>query len=57
MFFANQVDGMKIRKERFVDVPLCRQECDAWWDACKDDYTCIENWARGFDWSTGELPW
>lgn len=48
-----KVDGMKIRKERFVDVPLCRQECDAWWDACKDDYTCIENWARGFDWSTG----
>lgn len=43
----------KIRKERFVGVPLCQTECDAWWDDCKDDFTCIENWGRGFDWSSG----
>ena len=45
---------MKIRKERFFEVPLCQQECDAWWDDCKEDHACIENWTRGFNWSTGE---
>ncbi|KAL4230396.1 folic acid receptor [Mactra antiquata] len=48
-----KVDNMKIRKERFVNVPLCRNECDAWWEDCVDDLTCIENWARHFDWSSG----
>ena len=44
---------MKMRTERFVGVPLCRQECDAWWEDCKEEYTCIENWSRGFNWSSG----
>ncbi|XP_045203143.2 folate receptor alpha-like [Mercenaria mercenaria] len=48
-----QVDGMKIRKERFVEVPLCQTECNAWWEDCQDDYTCIENWSREFNWSSG----
>ncbi|XP_060569845.1 folate receptor alpha-like isoform X2 [Ruditapes philippinarum] len=48
-----KVSGMKIRKERFVDVPLCQTECDAWWEDCRDDYTCIENWSRQFNWSSG----
>ncbi|XP_052226595.1 folate receptor gamma-like isoform X2 [Dreissena polymorpha] len=48
-----KVDGMKIRKERFVDVPLCQSECDAWWEDCRDDFTCTDNWSRNFNWTTG----
>ncbi|XP_070552619.1 folate receptor alpha-like [Ptychodera flava] len=44
---------ISIRNERFVDVPLCASECNAWWDACKDDMTCSDNWAKGWDWSSG----
>ncbi|XP_052793667.1 folate receptor gamma-like isoform X3 [Mya arenaria] len=47
-----KVDGMKIRNERFVDVPLCHSECDAWWEDCRDDFTCVENWSRHFNWTS-----
>ncbi|XP_072040542.1 folate receptor gamma-like isoform X2 [Amphiura filiformis] len=40
-----------IRKEYFVGVPFCASECNAWWDACKDDYTCVEDWGSGFSWT------
>ncbi|XP_077983974.1 folate receptor gamma-like [Glandiceps talaboti] len=43
---------ISIRNERFVDVPLCASECNAWWDACKFDLTCSDNWAKGWDWSS-----
>ena len=26
------------------NVPVCADYCDAWFDACKDDLTCVENW-------------
>ncbi|KAL1123815.1 hypothetical protein AAG570_001586 [Ranatra chinensis] len=46
--------NMKIRRERFFGVPLCQSDCDAWFSACVDDYTCTDNWARNFVWnSTG----
>ncbi|XP_071787554.1 folate receptor beta-like [Asterias amurensis] len=45
--------NISIRNERFVGVPLCRTECDAWFNACKDDYTCLQDWSKGWDWSTG----
>lgn len=48
-----QDSGMKIRKERYFNLPLCSDECNKWWNSCKSDSTCIENWTRGFDWSTG----
>ena len=48
-----QDSGMKIRKERYFNLPLCLDECINWWNSCKDDRTCIENWTRGFDWGTG----
>ncbi|XP_018604164.1 folate receptor [Scleropages formosus] len=40
------------RKERILDVPLCREDCETWWEDCKDDHTCKENWHVGWDWST-----
>ncbi|GLG95780.1 Folate receptor beta [Gryllus bimaculatus] len=36
--------SMKIRNERFFEVPLCASDCNAWFDACKDDFTCSEKW-------------
>ncbi|XP_078514750.1 folate receptor gamma-like isoform X2 [Lissotriton helveticus] len=41
------------RKERILDVPLCKEDCDTWWQDCKQDYTCKSNWHKGWDWSTG----
>ncbi|XP_065136038.1 folate receptor [Paramisgurnus dabryanus] len=41
------------RKERILDVPLCLEDCESWYEDCKDDYTCKENWHKGWDWSTG----
>ena len=31
------------------NVPVCSSYCDAWFDACKDDLTCVENWLEDFD--------
>lgn len=44
---------MKIRNEKYFDVPLCKSQCDAWWDACRYDLTCLPNWSKGFNWTTG----
>ena len=30
------------------DVPVCADYCDAWFQACKDDLTCVENWLEDF---------
>ena len=45
--------GKKFRKERFYKIPMCKQDCDSWFDACKYDYTCRDNWNRGFKWING----
>ncbi len=42
------------RKERIVDVPLCLEDCKSWFEDCKDDFTCKENWHKGWDWSSGQ---
>ena len=26
-------------------IGLCGSYCNAWFDACKDDYTCVADWA------------
>ena len=31
-----------------ANLPLCGDYCDRWYDACKDDMTCAENWIT--DW-------
>lgn len=41
------------RKERIVDVPLCIEDCETWYKDCSGEYTCMENWHKGWDWSTG----
>ncbi|KAJ8410851.1 hypothetical protein AAFF_G00188080 [Aldrovandia affinis] len=40
------------RKERILHVPLCLEDCDTWWNDCKNDLTCKEDWHTGWDWST-----
>ena len=30
------------------NVPVCQLYCDNWFDACKDDYTCVGDWLNGF---------
>ncbi|GAB1602882.1 folate receptor gamma-like, partial [Argonauta hians] len=52
--WIHKESNMTIRKERYFDVPLCESTCQRWWDSCKDDETCSENWMRGFNWTTGE---
>jgi folate receptor len=37
--------------ERVLKVPLCQSDCDAWFNACVDDYTCIDNWTKNWTWS------
>ena len=32
-----------------MNVPVCMEYCDAWFDACKDDYTCFENWLEEYE--------
>ncbi|GAB5577427.1 folate receptor beta [Prionailurus iriomotensis] len=41
------------RKERFLDVPLCKEDCQQWWEDCRTSYTCKNNWHKGWDWSSG----
>ncbi|XP_002130677.2 folate receptor gamma [Ciona intestinalis] len=38
------------RHERMYKVPLCASQCNAWWQDCKDESTCVENWSTGFRW-------
>jgi folate receptor len=35
------------------NVPICAEYCDAWFDACQDDFTCFENWLEEYDPSLG----
>ena len=30
-------------------VPVCASYCDRWFEACKNDFTCVENWLVDFD--------
>ncbi|XP_011812195.1 PREDICTED: folate receptor beta isoform X1 [Colobus angolensis palliatus] len=41
------------RKERFLDVPLCKEDCQRWWEDCHTSRTCKSNWHRGWDWTSG----
>ncbi|XP_029457898.1 folate receptor alpha-like isoform X2 [Rhinatrema bivittatum] len=42
------------RKQRILDVPLCQEDCENWWQDCKDDLTCKENWHKGWNWTSGQ---
>ncbi|KAJ3590310.1 hypothetical protein NHX12_008263 [Muraenolepis orangiensis] len=41
------------RKERILDVPLCKEDCHSWWEDCKNEHTCKNNWHSGWDWASG----
>ena len=34
-------------------MPLCKEDCEEWWEDCKDYVTCKENWHKGWNWATG----
>ena len=40
----------------FANLPLCRDYCDRWYEACKDESTCAVNWITDWDYdsATGE---
>ena len=44
-------NSKRTRKERFEHVPICAKDCDDWFDACKDDYTCSDNWGDIHTWN------
>lgn len=46
-------DKKKMRKERFENVPVCATDCDIWYSSCKEDFTCVSNWAKNFTWKGG----
>lgn len=46
-------DRSTLRNEKYYHVPLCRNQCDSWWDACKNERTCVSNWSQGFNWTSG----
>uniref|UniRef100_A0A674HIQ0 Folate receptor gamma-like n=1 Tax=Taeniopygia guttata TaxID=59729 RepID=A0A674HIQ0_TAEGU len=56
--WIEQVDS-SWRRERILHVPLCREDCEEWWEDCKDALTCKENWHKGWNWATGtnRCPW
>jgi len=45
---------MQIRKERYVNVPICASDCEAWFNDCRNDFTCVENWTTMFVWKDGK---
>ncbi|KAJ6659556.1 hypothetical protein lerEdw1_018791 [Lerista edwardsae] len=36
------------RKAAIKSVPVCKSFCDDWYEACKNDLTCVRNWLT--DW-------
>uniref|UniRef100_T1J4T1 Folate receptor-like domain-containing protein n=1 Tax=Strigamia maritima TaxID=126957 RepID=T1J4T1_STRMM len=47
--------NMKHRKERAFEVPLCAADCDEWFSACRNDYTCAANWVRNLTTKNGRM--
>ncbi|XP_051881782.1 folate receptor [Pristis pectinata] len=41
------------REERVLHIPICKTDCDEWWEDCRQDFTCKSNWHKGWDWSSG----
>ena len=33
-------------------VPICSKYCDDWFEACKDDMTCAQDWLNGFNFTS-----
>ncbi|XP_014445760.1 folate receptor alpha isoform X2 [Tupaia chinensis] len=41
------------RRERILNVPLCKEDCERWWEDCRSSYTCKSNWHKGWNWTSG----
>ena len=39
------------RNERLYKLPICKRDCDSWFNDCRSSYTCASNWNRGFSWT------
>ncbi|TGZ68526.1 hypothetical protein CRM22_004209 [Opisthorchis felineus] len=39
------------RRERSYLVPLCEEDCNKWYEACKNEETCVRDWSVEFEWS------
>ncbi|XP_011900412.1 PREDICTED: folate receptor alpha [Cercocebus atys] len=50
--WIQQVD-QSWRKERVLNVPLCKEDCEQWWEDCRTSYTCKSNWHKGWNWTSG----
>ncbi|XP_012501197.1 PREDICTED: folate receptor alpha [Propithecus coquereli] len=50
--WIKQVD-QSWRKERILNVPLCKEDCESWWEDCRSSYTCKGNWHKGWNWTSG----
>ena len=35
-------------------MPLCKEDCQSWWEDCRTSYTCKSNWHKGWNWTSGE---
>jgi len=46
----------KTRKERVQNVPICKSDCDTWFEDCSGDFTCNDNWGTGWNWSKKGTP-
>ena len=33
------------------NVPVCASYCNAWFEACRNDLTCVEDWLADFDYA------
>ncbi|XP_068120723.1 folate receptor gamma [Hyperolius riggenbachi] len=40
------------RRERILDVPLCKEDCEKWYNDCSLDFTCMDNWHSGWNWTS-----
>uniref|UniRef100_A0A8D1LZ49 Folate receptor-like domain-containing protein n=1 Tax=Sus scrofa TaxID=9823 RepID=A0A8D1LZ49_PIG len=45
--------NQKWRRERILNVPLCKEDCQNWWEDCRTSYTCKSNWHKGWNWTSG----
>lgn len=41
-----------VKEGALEGVPVCAKYCDDWFDACKDDFTCAEDWLSDFNYSS-----
>ncbi|XP_039268082.2 folate receptor gamma-like [Styela clava] len=50
--WVKNIDNLS-RKAKFHFLPLCRRECETWWEDCKNELTCAEDWNLDFKWING----